>query len=96
MNALMIRYDMDTKCLYFVQRAFKDWCSKNQVSYHETLNALKNDGVRVEVVKKRMAKGLMVAAPPVNAILIDDSLSSVFDVDAIIAKTTDDDALKAA
>ena len=96
MNALMIRYDMDTKCLYFVQRAFKDWCSKNQVSYHETLNALKNDGVRVEVVKKRMAKGLMVAAPPVNAILIDDSLSSVFDVDSIIAKTTDDDSLKVA
>lgn len=90
-NELMVRYDMDTKCLYLVQKKFKEWCSKNQVSYHETLNALKNDGIRVESVKKRMAKGMLVSAPPVNAILIDDSLSRVFDHDAVIAKANEDD-----
>jgi protein-L-isoaspartate(D-aspartate) O-methyltransferase len=53
--------------------------------YCVSLNALKNDGIRVESVKKRMAKGMLVSAPPVNAILIDDSLSRVFDHDAVVA-----------
>jgi hypothetical protein len=38
-----------------------------------------------------MAKGMLVSAPPVNAILIDDSLSRVFDHDAVIAKANEDD-----
>lgn len=95
-NELIIRYETDTKCLYLGQKKFKEWCVKNQVSYHETLNALKNDGVRVESVKKRMGKGMLVSAPPVNAILIDDTMSRVFDVDSIVAKANEDADLKAA
>jgi hypothetical protein len=95
-NELIIRYETDTKCLYIGQKKFKEWCVKNQVSYHETLNALKNDGVRVESVKKRMGKGMLVSAPPVNAILIDDTMNRVFDVESIVAKGNDEADLKAA
>jgi hypothetical protein len=89
MNELLIRYESDTKCLYLTQKRFKEWCTKNQISYHETISSLRNMGVRVESIKKRMAKGLMVAAPPVNAILIDDTISRVFDVEAIVAKSNE-------
>jgi hypothetical protein len=95
MSELLIRYESDTKCLYLTQKRFKEWCTKNQISYHETISSLRNMGVRVESVKKRMAKGLMVAAPPVNAILIDDTISRVFDVEAIVAKSNETGAQEA-
>ena len=87
---LLIRYELDTKKLFIVQKKFKEWCAKNQVSYHDTVNALRNTGVSVESIKKRMAKGTMVAAPPVNALLIDDTMSHVFDAEAVLALPNDD------
>ena len=88
---LLIRYELDTKRLFIVQKKFKEWCAKNQVSYHDTVNALRNTGVGVESVKKRMAKGTLMAAPPVNALLIDDTMSHVFDAEAVMAMPLDDD-----
>jgi hypothetical protein len=44
----------------------------------------------VESVKKRMAKGTLMAAPPVNALLIDDTMSHVFDAEAILAMPIED------
>lgn len=82
---LLIRYEMDTKRLFLVQKKFKEWCAKNQVSYHDTVLGMRNAGVAVESVKKRMAKGTVMAAPPVNALLIDDTMSHVFDVEALLA-----------
>ena len=86
---LLIRYELDTKRLFIGQKKFKEWCSKNQVSYHETVSNLRNSGVQVDSVKKRMAKGTMMAAPPVNALLIDDTISRVFDAEAIMAMKED-------
>jgi hypothetical protein len=87
---LLIRYELDTKRLFIVQKKFKEWCAKNQVSYHDTVNALRNTGVSVDSVKKRMAKGTLMAAPPVNALLIDDTMSHVFDAEAVLALPNDD------
>lgn len=86
---LLIRYELDTKKLFIGQKKFKEWCSKNQVSYHETVSNLRNSGVHVDSVKKRMAKGTMMSAPPVNALLIDDTISRVFDAEAIMAMKDD-------
>jgi len=90
-SELLIRYETDTKCLYLSQKKFKEWCVRNQVSYHDTINALRNDGIRVESVKKRMGKGMLMSAPPVNAILIDDTMNRVFDHEAIAAKASEGD-----
>ena len=43
-----------------------------------------------------MGKGMLVSAPPVNAILIDDTMNRVFDVESIVAKGNDEADLKAA
>jgi len=93
---MLIRYEVDTKRLFILQKKFKEWCAKNQVSYTDTLYALKNDGVKVETVKKRMAKGMIVSAPPVNAIMIDDTANHVFDVEAILAAQVDEPVAQAA
>lgn len=82
---LLIRYEVDTKKLFILQKKFKEWCAKNQVGYNETLNALTADGIKIDTIKKRMSKGLMVSAPPVNVIVIDDTANNVFDKDAILS-----------
>lgn len=80
---LLIRYEPDTKHLFIIQKKFKDWCSKNQVPYKETIDGLKASGVDISIIKKRMTKGLMVSAPAVNVIMIDDTKNSIFDLDTI-------------
>ncbi len=56
----------------------------------DPIDALRNTGVSVDSVKKRMAKGTLMAAPPVNALLIDDTMSHVFDAEAILAMPIED------
>lgn len=87
---LLIRYELDTKRLFIVQKKFKEWCAKNQISYHDTISNLRNTGVSVDSVKKRMAKGTLMAAPPVNSLLIDDTMCNVFDAEAVLAASQDD------
>lgn len=82
---LLIRYEPDTKYLYIVQKKFKEWCAKNQVSYHDTVNNLRNSGVNITATKKRIGKGTMVASPPVNVLMIDDTMHNVFDSEAVLA-----------
>ena len=86
---LLIRYEPDTKYLYIVQKKFKEWCAKNQVSYHDTVNNLRNSGVNITATKKRMGKGTMVASPPLNVLMIDDTMHNVFDSDAVMAASDD-------
>lgn len=89
---LLIRYEPDTKYLYIVQKKFKEWCAKNQVSYHDTINNLRNSGVAITATKKRIGKGTMVASPPLNVLMIDDTINNVFDSDAVMAASeTQDD-----
>lgn len=80
---LLIRYEPDTKRVFIVQKKFKEWCAKNQVSYHETINSLRNEGISVESVKKRMAKGTLMAATPVNVLMIEDPTNRLFDIDEL-------------
>lgn len=86
---LLIRYEPDTKYLYIVQKKFKEWCAKNQVSYHDTVNNLRNTGVNITATKKRIGKGTMVASPPVNVLMIDDNMHHVFDSEAVLAAGDD-------
>lgn len=87
---LLIRYEPDTKRVFLVQKKFKEWCAKNQVSYHETISTLRNEGVLVESTKKRMAKGTLMAATPVNVLMLEDPVNRLFDIDDIIAKAPQD------
>lgn len=86
---LLVRYEPDTKRVFIVQKKFKEWCAKNQVSYHEAVASLRNEGLMVDSMKKRMAKGTLMAAAPVNVLMIEDPLNRLFDIDDIIKKTED-------
>jgi hypothetical protein len=91
---LLVRYEPDTKRMFIDSKHFRNDCVKHQVSYKDTLNGLKSDGVYLGGVQKRMAKGMQVTTTNVYCLAFDTSSNSFLDVDTIVeaASQSDDDA----
>lgn len=85
---LLIRYEPNTKKIFFAAPPFKAWCVKRQVGYNELVNGLLANGLDVKMDKKRMAKGTLLSTPPANVLVIHDPHSRVFDMD-VVANGTD-------
>ena len=69
-GSLLIRYETDTGNAFFALAPFKTWCAKHQVSYTELMTSLRDNGIRADVVKKRMGKGTALTMPACTALLI--------------------------
>tara|TARA_R110000772_G_scaffold123912_4_gene230333 strand:+ start:5215 stop:8160 length:2946 start_codon:yes stop_codon:yes gene_type:complete len=81
---LLIRCEPDTRRIFIASGAFKKWCAKNQVNYSSITSSLTAQGIRVEIVKKRMSKGTAISMPPMATIMIqipDTVAGSVFGID---------------
>jgi hypothetical protein len=65
---LLIRYEPDTKFLFVAAKQFKDYCVKFQINYRDVLKQLKDTGLFVEAVNKRMAKGMRMVSPAVRTL----------------------------
>lgn len=85
---LRIRCEPDTRRIFISSTPFKKWCATNQVSYNSLIKSLKDNGIRVELVKKRMAKGTPITMPPTSTIMIqvpDNIAGSAFGLDEMDA-----------
>ena len=91
---LLVRYEPDTKRMFIDSKHFRNDCVKHQVSYKDTLNGLKSEGVYLGGVQKRMAKGMQITTTNVYCLAFDTSSNSFLDVDTIVvaASQSDDDA----
>ena len=81
---LRIRVEPDTRRIFIASGPFKKWCALNQVSYNALISNLKDTGMRIEAVKKRMTKGTPIAMPPTSTIMIQvpaNVAGSVFGID---------------
>lgn len=81
---LLIRYEPDTKRMYFVTKDFKTDCVEQQISYKDTLKELKEKGFYEGTINKRMSKGMKITSPAVNALMFDCSTGFV-NMDELIA-----------
>jgi hypothetical protein len=81
---LLIRYEPDTKHMYFVTREFRADCVERQINYKNTLAELKRRGFFKEAVNKRMSKGMKLSSPAVNTLMFDCSDSTFLDMDGIV------------
>jgi hypothetical protein len=86
---LMIRYEPDTKHMYIVVRALKDYCVERQINYKEAISRLKEIGIFLSSGPKRMSKGMKINSPPVNAIQLDCSNTGFIDVETTISGIAD-------
>ena len=80
--------------MFIDSKHFRNDCVKHQVSYKDTLNGLKSEGVYLGGVQKRMAKGMQITTTNVYCLAFDTSSNSFLDVDTIVvaASQSDDDA----
>lgn len=68
---LLIRYEPDTKLLFCVAKAFRDYCVKQQIAYRDTLNKLQDLEVYKGTKTKCMSKGMDISSPPVHTLMFD-------------------------
>lgn len=66
---LIIRFEPDTSRVYIRANAFRNFCTQRSISYRETIKKMKASGVFMDSVVKRMAKGMPVNAPGVQALV---------------------------
>lgn len=89
-GALLIRYEPDTKRLFFSAREFKKDCVENQVNYKDMLKELEASGVLLEVTTKRLAKGSKIVAPGVRALVFDCSNPDFINMDHVAPPKSDE------
>lgn len=68
---LVLRYEPDTKHMFIVVSHFKKYCVERQVNYKSVVKILTEDKVLLEVMNKRMSKGMKIISPPVRALKLD-------------------------
>lgn len=88
---LLIRYEPDTKRMYFAAKAFKNDCVKYQVNYKDTLAKLEANGVFIGAQNKRLSKGMKIASPAVHCLMFDCSNSEFLDMDDFVRVDAEDD-----
>lgn len=91
---LTVRMEPDTQKLFLVAKKFREYCSKNQITLKDILNALAAEGVYAGTAKKRMSKGTKLSStPPVDAYVFDCSRGDFLDTDTYIdAANADSDS----
>jgi hypothetical protein len=65
---LLLRFEPDTGDLFIAAKAFKDYCVKFQIHYRDALKQLKDEGVFLDTINKRMSKGMKMDSPAVRAL----------------------------
>ena len=66
---LIVRYEPDTARVYIRANAFRNFCTQRSISYRETIKKMKESGVFMESIVKRMSKGMEINTPGVQALV---------------------------
>jgi len=74
---LIIRYEPDTKRMFIVRQALKDFCVSRQITFNDMLAGLNKNGAFVAEVRTRLDVGMDMQAPPVVALEFDADLLGV-------------------
>ena len=77
---LVIRYEPDTKQLFIVRKAFRTFCSENQITYSDTIAELKASKVLLFDKKKQMTRGTKMVSPPIDALIFDGEKFDMLDI----------------
>lgn len=87
---LLIRYEPDTKQMFFVTSQFKKDCVERQINYKDTLRELKERGFLAGNPNKRMSKGMKITSPAVHTLQFDCTNSGFIDMDGLVVSELND------
>lgn len=88
---LIVRYEPDTKMLFIVAKKLRDYCVQYQISYKETTDKLKADGILLKQDVKRMSKGMKINNTGVQALWLDTSVKDFLDIEAMLPEAEEED-----
>jgi hypothetical protein len=86
---LLIRYEPDTKQLSIVRKAFRKFCSENQITYNDVLTELKTANVLLGDKKKQMTRGTKMISPPIDALIFDGETFDLLDITGLTPDGSD-------
>jgi hypothetical protein len=64
------RYEYDIKRLYLIPKVFREWCSKQQIAYGDTVEELKEGRTKAHLKKQRLGKGTRMNLPPMDVLVL--------------------------
>jgi len=67
---LVARYEYDIKKLYLLPKPFKMWCSKQQIDYSNTIEALKAGRTKLKREKIRLGRGTHMNMPAADVLTL--------------------------
>ena len=70
-NELMVRYEPDTSRMYVTASSFKTYCTARNIGYRSILSEMKDSGLYLKSMNKRMSKGMQVNTPAVPVLIFD-------------------------
>jgi hypothetical protein len=85
---LLIRYEPDTKRMYLAAKAFKNDCVQYQINYRDTVEMLDKSGFLIKTEVKRLSKGMKVASPGVQTLVLDCSKDAFINVEEFVGVDT--------
>lgn len=68
---LLCRYEPDTNLLFLSAKAFRSFCTKQQITYADLITQMEKDGMYKKTVRKRMTKGSKMVGSAVEALMLD-------------------------
>lgn len=87
---LLIRFEPDTKLMYLAVNAFRKDCVSYQIDYTDTIRELKQKGILIDTVNKRLSKGMSIASAGVRCLVLNCDNSEFVDVSNIVPTGTAD------
>jgi hypothetical protein len=90
---LLIRYEPDTKDLFIAANQFRAYCVHVQINYKDTLAHLKDMGVFIEAMNKRLSKGMKMVSPAVRVLRFNTANFEHIQMDTLIPENEDRESL---
>jgi hypothetical protein len=81
---LLIRIEPDTKLIFVSSKAFKKYCTEQQILCKDLLGVLAASGVYMGEVRKRMSKGTLISAPSIYAFQFSFSNQDIFNAELLL------------
>ena len=83
-DKLLVRFEPDTNLLYIDAGYFQKWCVEKQIAFQSTLAEIGKLGALGKLTKKGLSKGLSLNTPPVDAVMIDNSVLRLVNTDNLV------------
>jgi len=87
---LLMRHEPDTEKLFVPVKELRNELNRDSTDYNSFIGDLKNRGIYLDTVNKRMSKGMLISSPAQRCAMFDTSHPEFLDMSKLVEKTKED------